>query len=88
MIPRRSLFTQLNGLLGGPGDNQSLATGLTNLSAASPPPPRRRHSSASYTGVANALQVVASNISNASSTISSLQGQIDQPGGQRDLLDQ
>ena len=26
------LFTQLNGLLGGPGDNQSLATGLTNLS--------------------------------------------------------
>src|SRR6185312_14758634 len=28
------LFTQLNGLLGGPGDNQSLATGLTNLAAA------------------------------------------------------
>ena len=28
------MFTQLNGLLGGPGDNQSLATGLTNLAAA------------------------------------------------------
>ncbi len=27
-----SLFSQLNGQLGGPGDNQSLATGLTNLS--------------------------------------------------------
>src|SRR6185312_13970473 len=29
-----SFFTQLNGLLGGPGDNQSMATGLTNLAAA------------------------------------------------------
>ena len=28
------LFTQLNGLLGGPGDNQSLATGLTSLASA------------------------------------------------------
>ncbi len=71
------LFTQLNGLLGAPGDNQSLATGLTNLSAAFATASQAPNSSSSYTGILNALSGVASNISNVSSTISALQGQID-----------
>jgi flagellar hook-associated protein 1 FlgK len=72
------LFSQLNGLVGGPGDNQSLATGLTNLTAALATASQAPTASASQTGVANALQGLASTISNASSTITSLQGQIDQ----------
>ncbi|HUO01924.1 MAG TPA: flagellar hook-associated protein FlgK [Rhizomicrobium sp.] len=72
------LFSQLNGLLGGPGDNQSLATGLTNLQAALATASQAPTASASQTGVANALSGLANMISNASSTITSLQGQIDQ----------
>jgi flagellar hook-associated protein 1 FlgK len=72
------LFSQLNGLMGGPGDNQSLATGLTNLTAALATASQAPTASASQTGVANALSGLASTISNASSTITSLQGQIDQ----------
>lgn len=72
------LFSQLNGLLGGPGDNQSLATGLTNLTSALATASQAPTSSASQTGVANALTGLASTISDASSTISSLRGQIDQ----------
>ncbi|HWA68623.1 MAG TPA: flagellar hook-associated protein FlgK [Rhizomicrobium sp.] len=72
------LFSQLNGLLGGPGDNQSLATGLTNLAAAFATASQAPTSSASRTGVINALNALASNVSAASSTISSLQKQIDQ----------
>ena len=71
------LFTQLNGLLGGPGDNQSLATGLTNLSAAFATASQAPSSSSSFTAVLNALNGVASDISNVSSTISTLQSQVD-----------
>ena len=53
------LFSQLNGLLGGPGDNQSLATGLTNLSAAFATASQAPTSSASRTGVMNALNSLA-----------------------------
>jgi flagellar hook-associated protein 1 FlgK len=73
-----SLFSQLNGQLGGPGDNQSLATGLTNLSAAFATASQAPTSSASRTGVINALDNVASTFSSISSTISSLQSQVDQ----------
>ncbi len=72
------LFTQLNGLLGGPGDNQSLATGLTNLSAAFGLASQAPTSSSSSTSVLNAMNNVASQISNVSNTISSLQTQVDQ----------
>jgi flagellar hook-associated protein 1 FlgK len=71
------LFSQLNGLLGGPGDNQSLATGLTNLSAAYGLASQSPTSSASYTSVLNALNNVASQISNVYGTITTLQGQVD-----------
>jgi flagellar hook-associated protein 1 len=72
------LFSQLNGLLGGPGDNQSLATGLTNLASAFATASQAPTSSASRTGVLNALGSLADGFSSVSSTISSLQSQIDQ----------
>lgn len=72
------LFSQLNGLLGGPGDNQSLATGLTRLGSAFATASQAPTSSASRTGMLNALNNLASTFSNISSTISSLQSQVDQ----------
>jgi flagellar hook-associated protein 1 FlgK len=71
------LFTQLNSLLGAPGDNQSLATGLTNLSSAFATASQAPSSSSSYTAILNSLSGVASDISNVSGTITSLQGQVD-----------
>ena len=71
------LFTQLNGLLGAPGDNQSLATGLTNLSASFATASQAPSSSSSYTAVLNSLQNLSSDITNVSSSISSLQSQVD-----------
>ncbi|MEO7054898.1 MAG: flagellar hook-associated protein FlgK, partial [Rhizomicrobium sp.] len=72
-----SFFTQLNGLLGGPGDNQSLATGLTNLAAAFGVASQAPSSSSSSTAVLNSLQGLANDINNVSGTISSLQSQVD-----------
>jgi len=72
------LFSQLNGLLGSPGDNQSLATQLTNLSAAFATASQAPTSSAGRTGVMNALNSLAQTFSNVSSTISSLRSQVDQ----------
>lgn len=72
-----SLFNQLNGLLGAPGDSQSLATGLTNLQSALATASQAPTSSSSYTAVMNALKAVASDINNVSGTITQLQGQID-----------
>jgi flagellar hook-associated protein 1 FlgK len=72
-----SFFTQLNGLLGGPGDNQSMATGLTNLAAAFGVASQAPSSSSSSTAVLNSLQGLATDISNVSGTISSLQAQVD-----------
>jgi flagellar hook-associated protein 1 FlgK len=72
-----SMFTQLNGLLGKPGDNQSLATGLTNLAAAYGVASQSPSTSASATGVLNALNNVASQISNVYNTVTTLQSQVD-----------
>ena len=71
------LFTQLNGLLGEPGDNQSLATGLTNLTAAFALASQAPSASASRTSVMNALNSLAGTISNVSGTITQMQVQID-----------
>jgi len=73
-----NLFSQLNGLLGGPGDNQSLSTQLTNVASAFATASQAPTSSASQTGVLNALTGLASTFSNVSGTISSLQNQVDQ----------
>ena len=72
------LFSQLNGLLGGPGDNQSLATQMTNLSAAFATASQAPTSSASRIGVMNALNNLAGTFSNVYGTITSLRSQIDQ----------
>ena len=73
-----NLFSQLNGLLGGPGDNQSLATQLTNVANAFATASQAPTSSASQTAVLNALNSLASTFSNVSGTITSLQNQVDQ----------
>jgi flagellar hook-associated protein 1 FlgK len=73
-----NLFDQLNGVLGGPGDNQSLATGLTSLASAFATASQAPTSSASRTGVMNALNNLASDFSTVGGTISSLRDQIDQ----------
>jgi len=72
------IFSQLNGLLGSPGDNQSVATGLTGLASAFATASQAVTTSASRTAVLNAMNTLASNISGASSTIASLQKQVDQ----------
>jgi flagellar hook-associated protein 1 FlgK len=87
------LFSQLNGLLGGPGDNQSLATGLSNLSSAFATASQAPTSSASRTGVMNALTNLANSFSSVSNTISALRKQVDQQvvnsiGGANTLLKQ
>ena len=73
-----NLFSQLNGVLGKPGDNQSLATGLTNLASAFATASQAPTSSASRTGVMNALNSLASDFSSVGGTISSMRDQIDQ----------
>jgi flagellar hook-associated protein 1 FlgK len=72
------LFDQLNGVLGKPGDNQSLATGLTDLANAFATASQAPTSSASRTGVMNALNNLASQFSSVGGTISSMRDQIDQ----------
>lgn len=72
------LFSQLNGLLGSPGDNQSLATQLTNLAAAFATASQAPTSSAGRTGVMNALNSLAQTFSDVSGTISALRSQVDQ----------
>ncbi|MCP5411603.1 MAG: flagellar hook-associated protein FlgK [Alphaproteobacteria bacterium] len=73
-----SFFDQLNGLLGAPGDNQSLASQLNNLSAAFATASQAPATGASRTAVLTALNNLASTFSSVSSTISSLQTQVDQ----------
>ena len=70
-------FTQLNGLLGSPGDNQSLATGLTNLQAAFATASQAPSSPSSAAAILNALNGLSNNIGNVSNTIGGLQSQID-----------
>ena len=72
------IYTQLNGLLGEPGDGTSLGSQLDNvfsaLSAASSAPT----ASTNQEGVVSALQNLASTISTTSTNISNLQAQVDQ----------
>src|SRR4029079_5824899 len=63
---------------GGPGDNQSLAKQLTNLSAAFATASQGPTSSARRIGVMNALNNLAGTFSNVYGTITSLRSQIDQ----------
>lgn len=72
-----NLFTQLNGLLGAPGDNQSLATGLTNLQAAFATASQAPSSPSSAAAILTALNGLSNNVGNVSNTITSLQSQVD-----------
>ncbi len=71
-------FSQLNGLLGAPGDNQSLATQLGNLASAYATASQTPAAGASRTAVMSALNNLASTFANVSATISSLRTQVDQ----------
>jgi flagellar hook-associated protein 1 FlgK len=71
------LFSQLNGLLGGPGDNQSLATGLTNLQKAFATASQAPTSPSSAAAILGALNGLSNNIGNVTQTISALQSQVD-----------
>jgi flagellar hook-associated protein 1 FlgK len=70
-------FSQLNGLLGAPGDNQSLATGLSNLQSALATASQAPSSPSSNAAVLNALNGVSGDINNVSTNIASLQTQVD-----------
>ena len=70
-------FSQLNGLLGAPGDNQSLATGLNNLQSALATASQAPSAPSSSAAILNALNGISSDINNVSGNIASLQTQID-----------
>ncbi len=73
-----TVFDQLNGLLGQPGDNTSLTSQLTNISTALGQAALSPSTTASQIGTLNGLQNLASTLSNLSSQISSLGNQVDQ----------
>jgi flagellar hook-associated protein 1 FlgK len=73
-----SVFDQLNGLLGQPGDGTSLSSQLSNVFSALSSASLSPTSSASQQSALSAFQNLASTVSNLSSSISSLQGQVDQ----------
>jgi len=70
-------FAQLNSILGGPGDKQSLATRLTDLQKAFATASQAPTAPASYTAILNALTGMADQIAGVSKTIAGLQTQID-----------
>ncbi len=70
-------FAQLNGVLGAPGDNQSLATGLTNLQAALATASQAPTAPSSAAAILNALNGLSNDIGNVSRSISAMQNQID-----------
>ena len=71
------VFTQLNGMLGQPGDGSALTTKLDNIFASLGTAAMSPSSSASTQGVLNSLQDLASSISDLSTSITQLQGQVD-----------
>jgi flagellar hook-associated protein 1 FlgK len=73
-----SVFDQLNGILGQPGDSTSLTAQLSNVSSALGQAALAPTDSANQIGALNSLQNLASTISNLSSQISSLRNQVDQ----------
>src|ERR1700744_3619882 len=71
------LFSQLNGLLGAPGDNQSLATGLTDLQSALATASQAPGSGSGASAILSALSGLSGDINNVSQSITSLQSQVD-----------
>ena len=75
---QNSVFSQLNGILGQPGDGISLTSQLTDVSTALGQAALSSSSGASQQSVLNAFQNLASTYSNLSSSISGLRDQVDQ----------
>ncbi|HVX57731.1 MAG TPA: flagellar hook-associated protein FlgK, partial [Candidatus Saccharimonadales bacterium] len=76
-----TIFDQLNGMLGQPGDGTALTTQLDNIYAALGSASLAPNASASQQGILNSFQSFASTVSNLSSSISGLQQQVDQQIG-------
>jgi flagellar hook-associated protein 1 FlgK len=75
---QNTIFSQLSGLLGKPGDNSSLTAQLTNLSAALGQAAPAPTASASQLAVLNGLQSLAGTLSGLASSVSNLRDQVDQ----------
>ena len=73
-----SVFNQLNGTLGQPGDDTALTTQLDNVYAALGDASLSPSDSASQQGILNSYQNLAGTISNLSGSITGLQQQVDQ----------
>ena len=73
-----SVFDQLNGILGQPGDSTSLTAQLSNVSASLGQAALAPTDSANQIGALNSFQNLASTISNLASQISNLRNQVDQ----------
>ncbi|HEY4942845.1 MAG TPA: flagellar hook-associated protein FlgK [Rhizomicrobium sp.] len=76
-----TVFSQLNGLLGQPGDGTSLTSQLNGVSSALGQAALSPTSSANQIGALNGFQNLASTISSLSSQVSSLRNQVDQQVG-------
>ncbi|MBV8976836.1 MAG: flagellar hook-associated protein FlgK [Alphaproteobacteria bacterium] len=73
-----SIFGQLNGILGAPGDGTALTSQLTNVGTALGQAVQSPSSSASQLGALNAFQSLASQFSSLSASIKGLRDQADQ----------
>ena len=71
------IYTQLNGLLGSPGDGNSLGSQLDKIFSALATASQAPNTSTSQQSVLTALQGLATTISNTSASISALQTQVD-----------
>jgi flagellar hook-associated protein 1 FlgK len=71
------VYSQLSGVLGSPGDGNSLGSQLDNIFAALATASQAPNTSTSQQSVLTALQGFANTINNTSSSISSLQTQVD-----------
>jgi len=75
---QNTVFSQLSGLLGQPGDSTSLTSLLTNISSALGQAAPAPTASAGQLAVLNALQGFAGTVSNLSSAVTGLRDQVDQ----------
>ncbi|MBN9555996.1 MAG: flagellar hook-associated protein FlgK [Alphaproteobacteria bacterium] len=76
-----TIFDQLNGLLGQPGDGTALTSQLDNVFAALSNAALAPTASTSQQGILNAFQNLATTVSSLSSAVSGLQAQVDQQVG-------
>ena len=78
---QNTLFSQLGGLLGSPGDSTSLTSRLNSVSASLGQAALSPASSANQIGALNSFQSLASTISNLASQVGGLRDQVDQQVG-------